>query len=76
MKGYDPVAKDKKRLAASYENGLSRLGNGNKDDNGRLGVGQEWNDNLKLLGDLVEKNAVTPIMDAIGDSERQEEVVK
>lgn len=44
--GYEPVAKDKKSLASSYENGLSRLGNGLKNDNGRLDVGKEWNDNL------------------------------
>lgn len=74
--GYEPVANDKQSLASSYENGLSRLENGPKNDNGRLKVGKAWNENLKLLGDLVEKNAITTIMETIGDSNRQEEVIK
>ncbi|CAM9311581.1 unnamed protein product, partial [Hapterophycus canaliculatus] len=73
--GYEPVASDKKNEVNAHENSLSRLGNGSKKDKGRLFDVQEWNNRVDWMGDLVEKNGIRPIMDKIGDVDRQKEVV-
>lgn len=75
VNGYEPVATDKRNEANAHENSLSRLGNGSKKDKGRLFDVQEWEDKVDWLRDLVEKNGIKPIMDKLGDADRQKEVI-
>lgn len=74
--GYDPVAAEKRNLASAYENSLSRLGNGNKVDKGRLFSVTDWQDRCNFFGDLVEENGIKPIMDKIGNAGQQKEVIE
>ena len=62
--GYEPVAKEKKKLAELWENRRQRMGFGPKKKNGRVHEpgSKEANELILFMRKLLKKNGIDPIM--------------
>lgn len=70
--GYEPVAKEKKKLAELWENKRQRMGFGPKKKNGRVHEpgSTEANELILFMRKLMKKNGIDPIMDKLDQDDR------